>query len=235
MLTERGGDRSHWVGVVADRRSSTPESGIGLRRVERRARAEEGDRPSAAQWEAILDASARVFHRIGYSTANLDDIASEVGLNRSSIYYYVGGKAELLAELGRRTIRESVPSLNELATRNLPPAAMVEAIIHQQMDLLETTYPRLFVFHNERRHHTDPELRTLIDEVAEMRIALMARAIQAGKKSGEFRRDLDPRITARLIVGMCAETRFWWKPEGPRSLTEVGRAIAQLVVSGMRE
>jgi AcrR family transcriptional regulator len=219
---------------MAERRSSPPESNIALRREERRAKAEEGDRPSAAQWEAILDAAARVFHRMGYSSANLDDIASEVGLNRSSIYYYVGGKAELLYELGRRTIRESVPSLQALAERDLAPTAMIEALVHQQLELLQDTYPRLFVFHNERRHHTEPELRALIDEVAEMRIALMAGAIEAGQASGEFRPDLEPRTTARLIVGMCAETRFWWRPDGPRLLTDIGGDIARLVLTGMR-
>jgi AcrR family transcriptional regulator len=215
--------------------TTTPVSQIAARRHERRARADGRDSASGAQWEAILDAAARVFHRVGYASANLDDIATEVGLNRSSIYYYVGSKAELLSELGRRTISENAASLTEVGAQTLTPTDMVRAIIHQQMELLERNYPRVFVFHNERRHHVDPDLNQLIDDAAELRISLLAQAIDDGVASGVFRPGLHGRTTARLIVGMCAETRFWWRPDGPRALVEIGNDIADLVLSGMEQ
>jgi AcrR family transcriptional regulator len=219
---------------VAERSGPAPASQIAARRLERRSKADGRDTASAAQWEAILDAATRVFHRVGYPSANLDDIAAEVGLNRSSIYYYVGSKADLLYELGWRTINESLPALNEMSELGLAPIEMVQALIHQQMELLESSYPRLFVFHNERRQHISPELNQLIDDAAEMRMSLTTGAIEEGIAAGVFRADLVPRITARLIIGMCAETRFWWKPDGPKSLVEIGELVAQLVLSGMR-
>ena len=209
-------------------------SQIETRRRDRRTKADRGDRASAVQWEAILDAAARVFHQVGYSSANLDDIAAEVGLNRSSIYYYVGGKSELLYELGQRTIAASVPELLAVAERDLAPAEMVRALVRQHMGLLQNTYPRIFVFLNERRPHIDPDLNALIDEAGETRLSLMAAAIEAGVAAGDFRADLAPRRTARYVIGMCAETRFWWKPEGPQTLLEIGEEISDLVISGMR-
>jgi AcrR family transcriptional regulator len=218
---------------VAERTRPEPVSQIAARRLERRSKADQRESASSVQWEAILDAAAWVFHRVGYPTANLDDIAVEVGLNRSSIYYYVSGKDELLYELGWRTINESLNALTEMSALGLAPVQMVQALIRQQMELLQNSYPRLVVFHNERRQHIAPELNRLIDETAEMRISLMANAIEEGVAGGEFRADLVPRTTARLIVGMCAETRFWWRPDGPRSLVEIGEGIAQLVLTGM--
>jgi AcrR family transcriptional regulator len=208
-------------------------SQIEARRRDRRTKADGGDRASAVQWEAILDAAARVFHRVGYQSANLDDIAAEVGLNRSSIYYYVGGKSELLYELGQRTISDSVPGLLAIAERDLPPADMVRALVGQHMEMLQSTYPRLFVFLNERRPHIEDDLNDLIDEAGETRVAMMAAAIEAGVAAGDFRADLVPRRTARYVIGMCAETRFWWRPDGPQTLVEIGEEIADLVLSGM--
>jgi AcrR family transcriptional regulator len=221
---------------VAERRGapSGSVSQIEVRRRDRRTKAGGGDRASAQQWEAILDAAARVFHRAGYSSANLDDIASEVGLNRSSIYYYVASKSELLYELGQRTISASLPGLLAIAERDLEPTEMVRALIRQHMELLQTTYPRLFVFLNERRPHIEADLNRLIDEAGETRVALMASAIEAGVSAGDFRADLVARRTARYIIGMCAETRFWWKPDGAQTLDQIGDEIADLVLSGMR-
>ena len=208
-------------------------SNIGTRRHERRNNPRRRDGGSSEQWEAILDAAATVFHRMGYASANVDDIATEVALNRSSIYYYVSGKADLLDELGRRSISESLPSLRRIAEKEEAPVDKIRALIEQHMLQFQDAYPRLFVFLNEKHHHTAPDVKALADEVGELRMSLLTDAISAGVASAAFRPDVAPRLTARLIIGMCADVRFWWTPDGPRSLVEIGQEITTLVISGM--
>jgi AcrR family transcriptional regulator len=212
-----------------------PTSRIASRRLERRSNPDRRDNGSAEQWEAILDAAARVFHRIGYPTASLDDIANEVGLNRSSIYYYAGGKSDLLDELGRRSLAESAPALRRIAQQDLEPGDKVRALIRQHMHQLQDGFPRLFVFLDARQYQTAPDVKALSDEVGELRLSSLADAVQAGIETGRFRTELTPRLTARLAIGMCADARFWWKPDGALTLVEVGDLIADLLVTGMEK
>ena len=69
-----------------------PTSEIARRRAERRLAK---GRRSDERWAAILRGAAAVFARLGYAQATLEDIANEVGVNRASLYYYVGTKEEL--------------------------------------------------------------------------------------------------------------------------------------------
>ena len=71
-------------------------SNIARRRLERRAAV---GRRSDERWASILSAATTVFREHGYEKATLEDIANEVGINRATLYYYVGTKEELLVAL----------------------------------------------------------------------------------------------------------------------------------------
>ncbi len=45
--------------------------------------------------QSLMDAGLKVFSRVGYADATLDDIAEEAGVTRGAIYHHFGGKAEL--------------------------------------------------------------------------------------------------------------------------------------------
>jgi len=51
------------------------------------------------RWQTILKGAAEVFRREGFARARPEDVAVEVGINRASLYYYVGTKEELLVAL----------------------------------------------------------------------------------------------------------------------------------------
>ncbi|MFZ5704016.1 MAG: TetR/AcrR family transcriptional regulator [Pseudomonadota bacterium] len=49
--------------------------------------------------QAILDAAERVFARLGYAAARLEDVALDVGIRRPSIVYYFPNKQQLYDEV----------------------------------------------------------------------------------------------------------------------------------------
>jgi hypothetical protein len=100
------------------------------------------------------------------------------------------------------------------------------------MTQLQETYPRLFLFHNERGHDTAPDVAQMIAETTDLRIGLISETIEAGITEGVFREGVNPRLIARLIIGMCTDVRFWWRPGGPMTLIDIGEEISQLVVRG---
>src|SRR5690606_1499931 len=74
----------------------TQASVIARRRAERR---QASGRRSDARWAEIVQGAGKVFRRLGYSQSTLEDVAAEVGINRATLYYYVGTKEELLVAL----------------------------------------------------------------------------------------------------------------------------------------
>src|SRR5713226_426616 len=66
------------------------------RTVKRAGRPSRAERPSY-DVEMVIDAAVRVFNRRGYEASSMRDIARATGLSKSSLYYHVASKEELLA------------------------------------------------------------------------------------------------------------------------------------------
>ncbi|HEU5150638.1 MAG TPA: TetR/AcrR family transcriptional regulator [Iamia sp.] len=206
-----------------------PVSAISLRRKRRR---DSANARSDTRWTSILDAAATVFHRRGYAATTLDEIADEVGINRASLYYYVGTKADLLAAIVKEPLSRFATALEEVAARDVPPRETVRLLVVTHMELLAESYPQLMIYLGENLHREDPDMAALVRRNGQRHIKLLADAIQQCKDDGEFRDDLDARLAAMGILGMCNDVRHWWSP-GRKSLPELGELFASMVIDGL--
>ena len=49
--------------------------------------------------EAIRRAAGKVFHQRGFHATKLNDVAESAGVDRASLYYYVGSKEQLFRDV----------------------------------------------------------------------------------------------------------------------------------------
>src|SRR5690348_1047515 len=83
----------------AKRRRSTPAEAEIAPRIARRERRRDRSR------EEILDAARRVLVRNGIAATTLDAVAKEVGVTKTTLYYYFASKDALLLEVIFGTIQ----------------------------------------------------------------------------------------------------------------------------------
>src|SRR3970040_2535165 len=82
--------------------------------------------------ERILAEAARIFTRLGYHGATLDDVARALGVTKAALYYYVANKEELLFQCckvpiaigleGIRRAQAEAAAPDEQLRRGAPPA-----------------------------------------------------------------------------------------------------------------
>jgi TetR/AcrR family transcriptional regulator, cholesterol catabolism regulator len=210
---------------------SRKQSGLSSRRAERRRATEPR---SHQRWLKIVAGAATVFARVGYSAATLEEIAEEVGINRASLYYYVGTKAELLVEILHQPIFDMTKTLKAIHDSAEPPATKLRQAIDAHMEALDSTYPELFVFLADHLHvltEGDPEG----DVVANARRYgnLFTDIIEEGQSHGVIRPEIHPRIAMMAIVGMCNWTHRWYRADGPMGLREIGEDFAVIAIDGL--
>lgn len=206
-------------------------SGMARRRAERR-RAER--RGSDRRWEAILAAGSRVFRRLGYARATLEDVASELGLHRATLYYYVADKAELLVAILDEPVQQMTRAMREIRDLDAPAEQKLRRAVAAHMRALEVNYPELFVFFAENLHTLPVKGDGGLRQHAEGYGDLLTSIIAEGIRSGEFRPDLDPRLMMLAAVGMMNWSHRWYTPDSPHSLAEIGAQFAELVLGGLR-
>ena len=148
--------------------------------------------------DALLDAAEEVFAKRGVSAAALEEIASEAGFSRGAVYDHFGSKDELLLAVMERFVDRQLHQYLELARREDPVAAAVDAA-----GLFRKTFSTDMV-------PLELELRTN----ALRHPALRERLMEADRRMSDE--------TARLVVQMVGDSGELRIP--PKDLADLGRA-----------
>ena len=96
------------------------------------------------KWEArqsrkqeILEAAKKVFLRIGYADAVMEDIITETSLSRGGVYYHYKNKVEILHDLMREGMAYRFRKINEFLTDysgELDKNAVAQMIVDKILD-----------------------------------------------------------------------------------------------------
>lgn len=149
---------------------------------------------------SILDATARLLARYGYSKTTIEDVAREAGIGKGSVYLHFASKEEVVLSLVDRAVREVLDELRAIAAEDGASAAdrirrmLTARVLGRRLrfrgystslnDLLVALRPALLV---QRNQH-------LRDEAAIFRAV-----IQDGIRLREFR-TLDPEGVANALL-----------------------------------
>ena len=192
-----------------------------------------GDQDYQQRRAELIRTAASVFRRKGYSAANLQDIADELGIERASIYYYVSGKEELFRDVVAEAVRENIRMVEQIRSEPRPAKEKVAAFVERLMASFEQHYPYLYVYVQESMTHMDEdtpwtrEMRQLArrfnDAVRDI--------IQGGFEDGSLCFPIqDARLIANGIIGMCNWSHRWFSPDGPWTARQVSDTFASMIL-----
>ena len=63
---------------------------------------------------------------------------------------------------------------------------------------------------------------------------LVSGIIKDGQKDGSFRKDVDAKLTVRLILGMINWLYHWYSESGPLNPEQIGQAMADMALRGIK-
>jgi TetR/AcrR family transcriptional regulator, cholesterol catabolism regulator len=195
----------------------------------------DGSAQYVSRRRALIEAAAEVFKAKGLARTSIDDIARAAGVDRASLYYYVGSKKELFAEVVLEALERNIELAETISAGEDPPEQKLSRLIEGLIASYAAYHPHLYVFVQEdplqlgagRAGRPIAELQRRFDR------ALIG-IVEEGMAQGVFRSDLSPRIVAYGVIGMVNWTHRWFDPNGPVGPSEVGRAFAGLAADGVR-
>lgn len=153
--------------------------------------------------DALMDAAFRVFAQRGYRSTRLEEVAEAVGVTKGAIYYYFDNKEDLLRRAVRTRHRAIFAEIAEaLRDEGGPAAAKIRFVLRKvwqhwlepgwglavrlMMGEVSLEFPALF--------------RMWAEEGPIQGWSLVGDLIEQGKRSGEFRPDVDGDAAARLVL-----------------------------------
>ena len=160
----------------------------------------------------------------------MEDVARETGLTKSSLYYHVSSKEELLARALERAFKWLLGILEESGARSGTPLERLRYIVYrgviitlkfvQEVELLQrvkgNTPTERQAMSRRRRFGHD-----------------VAALVRQASAAGQIRADIDPALLTRLIFGMGNSITQWYRREGALTPEQIAGAVSLLVFKGI--
>jgi AcrR family transcriptional regulator len=222
-------------GIFVAGSSMSKVSNISRRR---RSALAEGSADYAAKREELVRIAAKLFKEQGYQSTKLADIAREAGLDRATVYYYVGSKEELFRETVEGVLDTNMAEAERLmADGSLSWVERLHAIYVRLMVSYEENFPATFVYIQEQMHQVGNEETVWAQEMIKKTRAFdqtLIHFIRESIAAGDLRSDVPPRLVENALFGMLNWTHRWFTPGGGMSGREVAEAFWSIFIDGMR-
>lgn len=221
------------MGMASENSDADAGSRIDHRRSQARKRPSEAYLRRRAELEF---AATSVMRRKGFHEMTLRDIAEELGADRASIYYYVAGKEELLADMVHRALLENAESLTKVAESEQSAADKLRAGISVLMRQYDRHFPYLYIWVHEDLSRFDgirqSELESIID-LSQREFEFIEDFVREAVAAGEFTTSLPTGVVAQSIIGLVAWTFRWYEPGHTLSAQELADGLADIALSGL--
>ena len=166
----------------------------------------------------------------------LRDLADEVGAERASIYYYVAGKEELLADMVLRALLENHAALDEVVARPEPAADRIRACIRLLMGQFDRHFPYLYIWVHEDLSRFDGIDQSTMDQIIDLsqrEFEFIEHLVGEGIAAGEFATALPVGIVAQSVIGLVAWTFRWYEPGHTLSADQLADGLADIALRGL--
>ncbi len=149
---------------------------------------------------AIL-AAAKVFALKGFHGATTEDIATELGIQQGSLYYYFKSKEQALQEVCEFGMKDYVARMRGLCQLDVPVQQTLKSVIDAHLSNYRNQYSAMKV-HNDQRLYLSKDRRVLIKKLGTEYRTLLEDLLRKGIEAGLLRNDIDTHFVAYSIIGL---------------------------------
>lgn len=158
---------------------------------------------------AILRAATRVFARNGYFNSKVADIAHEAGVADGTVYLYFKNKDDVLISLVNQMMDEFISAGRARIAKLKDPRDKIRTIARMHLESLGADRDLAIVFQVELRQSTKFMEQFSATKMAEY-FGVIRQAIEDGQRQGLFRRQLNPKVVAKILFGALDEMATNW-------------------------
>ena len=166
--------------------------------------------------------AADVFWQKGYHATSIQDLVTELGINRASLYSTYGGKQQLFIQAMESYQRTNKEAIDRLFTQAPTAKAGLLSFFQQAIDQTLSDRERkgcLVVNATTELAHEDPQLQKVVDHNRVLLIKALTDLLERGKREGSVKPNAPTTELAYLIytfysgmrvVGkICQQPSYW--------------------------
>jgi AcrR family transcriptional regulator len=165
---------------------------------------------SEARKSQIIEAAIKVFTRLGFHDARMDDIVEESGLSKGALYWYFKSKDDVIMAILENLFERELSGLKALRTKNAPARELLQEFMQmttQELKQMSRLLPIAYEFYSLAFHNKS--VRKAVKRYLQTYIDLLTPLIQKGIDEGAFR-NVEVEQAAISIGAIIEGTLILW-------------------------
>jgi AcrR family transcriptional regulator len=159
---------------------------------------------SAKTREALLTTCLALFAERGFANTSIDEIARAAGVTKGAMYWHFESKDHLFQAILERIRSRWQEVVHRPVSARRAPLERLAQLFDSYAELFQES-PEVCLFLQQvllDQHH--PQFSSQVAKVFSATARFVAGILDAGKRAGVMRRDLESRPAAHMILGMLA-------------------------------
>jgi TetR/AcrR family transcriptional regulator, cholesterol catabolism regulator len=181
----------------------------------------------------LVEISAQLFATQGFKETTVRDIADAAGIMSGSLYHHFESKDAILQEIVRDFLGNLYASYAAIEKQYDDPQQVVDALIRHSLKIIQEAPYSVALYQDEARSIVGAPGYEYIVETSKKNEQVWVRAIEAGKKSGKFRRELDAAVVYRLMRDSVWSVVRWFRPDGAMNADAVSEQYLLMLHHGL--
>ena len=181
----------------------------------------------------ILRRAAELFAEQGVANTSMERIAAAVGVKREAIYYYFKSRHDVLLELLLPSSKSLLSGMRNIRRTNLSSTEKLHSAIQNHLASFDPTYLEMSIALREHHFFADTEKVSQLQETWTEYSNHWTEIVREGQKRGEFRQNLDAKMVAFGILGMCNWPSRWFDPSKGISIDEIIETYFTIASNGL--
>ncbi|ATH73195.1 MULTISPECIES: TetR/AcrR family transcriptional regulator [Bacillus] len=183
----------------------------------------------------IIDAAVVVIAENGYHQSQVSKIAKQAGVADGTIYLYFKNKEDILISLFKEKMGQFIERMENDIQKKPSAKEKLLLLIREHFRLLSQDHHLALVTQLELRQ-SNLELRQKINEVLKGYLNMLESILAEGKKTGEFRQNLDVRLARQMVFGTIDETATTWVMNDQKyDLPALAESVHDLLLNGIHQ
>ena len=149
--------------------------------------------------DRILKAATKEFAEAGFAGARVDEIAKSAGVNKATLYYHIGDKKALYAQVVHHLFGNTVEQFNHSIIATQSPEDNLKAFIQTIAGMVDR-HPELAAIMLREQASGGKHFPEMVAQDLAQIIGILTEILDNGVRSGAFRKTV-PFIVHMMIIG----------------------------------
>lgn len=183
--------------------------------------------------EELLSIAAGLFAERGLRATTVRDIADAAGILSGSLYHHFSSKEAIVDEILRGFLDALFGEYRRIVEAGLGPRETLEQLVRASFEAIHRDRDEVAIYQDELKHlRGNPRFDYLRERNTEFR-EMWTDVLTRGMESGDFRGDLDVRLTYRFLRDTVWVAVRWYRPDDENDHAAIADQYLNIVLDGL--